>query len=292
MASIIGSPWLALYCKMRRMLKKRGVSRRRWACTLCRRRARWKCVRCLRSYYCSRECQNVDWHLQHKHLCYKPVRLAQSTMLYLPPVLYLLYPSLRDDARGTVVLYALVLPALFHLISSKIVGPVLSIVKAVFNKDFRGRMAELVTVVATVAGCILAKGIVSILFESSSSDRAVAVECKLGGKSHSGFRVAVWLASVLSNRTGRSISVEGGVFERCGRDLEVVAFGFALCVLLELATTILNKMVERRRRRRRDVAGEVGVLRRAAVFDDRNRRRLAGRAALMENRQGQHLHAD
>lgn len=76
-APIILSPILSSYCKLRRMLKKRGVSRRRWACSLCRRRARWKCVRCLRSYYCSRECQNVDWHLQHKHLCFKPQRMCE-----------------------------------------------------------------------------------------------------------------------------------------------------------------------------------------------------------------------
>ena len=59
---ILVSPLVALYCRARRTLKKRGVSRRRWACSLCRRRARWKCVRCLRSYYCSRQCQNVSWH--------------------------------------------------------------------------------------------------------------------------------------------------------------------------------------------------------------------------------------
>jgi len=71
-APVIVSPVVSLYCRARRMLKKRGVSRRRWACSLCRRRARWKCVRCLRSYYCSRQCQNVSWHIVHKHVCYKP----------------------------------------------------------------------------------------------------------------------------------------------------------------------------------------------------------------------------
>ena len=76
------SPLVALYCKARRTLKKRGVSRRRWACSLCRRRARWKCVRCLRSYYCSRQCQNVSWHIVHKHVCYKPERFWSSVVVY------------------------------------------------------------------------------------------------------------------------------------------------------------------------------------------------------------------
>ena len=76
------SPLVALYCRARRTLKKRGVSRRRWACSLCRRRARWKCVRCLRSYYCSRQCQNVSWHIVHKHVCYKPARFWWSVVVY------------------------------------------------------------------------------------------------------------------------------------------------------------------------------------------------------------------
>lgn len=79
---VLASPIVALYCKARRTLKKRGVSRRRWACSLCRRRARWKCVRCLRSYYCSRQCQNVSWHIVHKHVCYKPARFWSSVVVY------------------------------------------------------------------------------------------------------------------------------------------------------------------------------------------------------------------
>ena len=82
MAPVVISPIVALYCRARRMLKKRGVSRRRWACSLCGRRARWKCVRCLRSYYCSRQCQNVSWHIVHKHVCYKPARFIWSLLLY------------------------------------------------------------------------------------------------------------------------------------------------------------------------------------------------------------------
>ncbi|GMI39398.1 hypothetical protein TrCOL_g4493 [Triparma columacea] len=161
LAPVVGSPWLAMYCKMRRMLKKRGVSRRRWACTLCRRRARWKCVRCLRSYYCSRECQNVDWHLQHKHLCYKPSRLLQSCCLYLPPIIYLLLPSLKSHFRTTVLLLLVVLPLLFQGVSAMWVGPTANVVKILTDVDLRGRMAEFVTVLSTILLTILARSIMT-----------------------------------------------------------------------------------------------------------------------------------
>ena len=82
LAVLLLPPLLSLYCTARRFLKKRGVSRRRWSCTLCARRARWKCVRCLRSYYCSRDCQNADWHLLHRHLCFRPRKAAESSALY------------------------------------------------------------------------------------------------------------------------------------------------------------------------------------------------------------------
>ena len=41
--------------------------------------------------------QNVDWHLQHKHLCYKPARLFWSVALYFPPLAFALYPSFKKD---------------------------------------------------------------------------------------------------------------------------------------------------------------------------------------------------
>lgn len=96
---VLASPLVALYCKARRTLKKRGVSRRRWACSLCRRRARWKCVRCLRSYYCSRQCQNVSWHIVHKHVCYKPVRLWWSVVVYTLGTL-ILVPGIIKVSRS------------------------------------------------------------------------------------------------------------------------------------------------------------------------------------------------
>ena len=92
---ILVSPLVALYCRARRTLKKRGVSRRRWACSLCRRRARWKCVRCLRSYYCSRQCQNVSWHIVHKHVCYKPVRFWWSVVVYTV-LIFMAVPKLLE----------------------------------------------------------------------------------------------------------------------------------------------------------------------------------------------------
>ncbi|GMH76858.1 hypothetical protein TrST_g11417 [Triparma strigata] len=156
---IIGGPWLGAYCRMRRMLKKRGVSRRRWACTLCKRRARWKCVRCLRSYYCSRECQNVDWHLQHKHLCYKPARLFWSVALYFPPLAFALYPSFKKDFLQTLTLYTIILPLLFHLSSNNIIGPIAALVKQVFGRDLRGRMAEVTTIFLTYFVTLISKGI-------------------------------------------------------------------------------------------------------------------------------------
>ncbi|GMI14086.1 hypothetical protein TrLO_g453 [Triparma laevis f. longispina] len=156
---IIGGPWLGAYCRMRRMLKKRGVSRRRWACTLCKRRARWKCVRCLRSYYCSRECQNVDWHLQHKHLCYKPARLCWSMALYLPPLTFALYPAFKKDLLQTTLLYAIILPLLFHLSSNNVIGPIAALVKQIFGRDWRGRMAEVTTLVVTYFTTRIARGI-------------------------------------------------------------------------------------------------------------------------------------
>ena len=96
---VLISPLVALYCKARRTLKKRGVSRRRWACSLCRRRARWKCVRCLRSYYCSRQCQNVSWHIVHKHVCYKPGRFWWSVVVYALGILVAVPGILKVSER-------------------------------------------------------------------------------------------------------------------------------------------------------------------------------------------------
>lgn len=147
LAPVISSPIVALYCRARRTLKKRGVSRRRWACSLCRRRARWKCVRCLRSYYCSRQCQNVSWHIVHKHVCYKPVRFWQSVALYGLAIIYFIPDVLRYTLLYDVGLSFLWLS---FVITGVIGGGVATIMKKRVGVDIRGRVLELAVVLATL----------------------------------------------------------------------------------------------------------------------------------------------
>lgn len=146
-APIIVSPVVALYCRARRTLKKRGVSRRRWACSLCGRRARWKCVRCLRSYYCSRHCQNVSWHIVHKHVCYKPVRFWWSVLVYglavvwfIPGVLQ--YPMIYD--LGVTLLW------LSFLVMGVLGGGFATMMKRGLGVDIRGRILEFLVVTTTL----------------------------------------------------------------------------------------------------------------------------------------------
>lgn len=146
-APIVFSPIVALYCRARRTLKKRGVSRRRWACSLCGRRARWKCVRCLRSYYCSRHCQNVSWHIVHKHVCYKPVRFWWSVLVYGLAVIWfvpgvLQYPMVYD--LGVTLL------GLSFLVVGILGGGTATLMKKGFGVDIRGRLLELVVVAMTL----------------------------------------------------------------------------------------------------------------------------------------------
>uniref|UniRef100_A0A7S1UYD1 MYND-type domain-containing protein n=1 Tax=Grammatophora oceanica TaxID=210454 RepID=A0A7S1UYD1_9STRA len=146
LAPILMSPLVALYCRARRLLKKRGVSRRRWACSLCRRRARWKCVRCLRSYYCSRQCQNVSWHIVHKHVCYKPARFWWSFVIYGITILAAFPGMLRDP-----FLYDLALsfiPISFYVMAV-LGGGVATFLKKAAGLDLRGRFLELIVVLAT-----------------------------------------------------------------------------------------------------------------------------------------------
>ena len=146
MAPIIISPLVALYCRARRLLKKRGVSRRRWACSLCRRRARWKCVRCLRSYYCSRQCQNVSWHIVHKHVCYKPSRFWWSVVVYGSFMLFFIPGILKDP-----LLYDLAfsfIPPSFYIMAV-LGGGLATFLKKVGGIDLRGRTLELVVVLMT-----------------------------------------------------------------------------------------------------------------------------------------------
>lgn len=146
MAPILLSPMVALYCRARRLLKKRGVSRRRWACSLCRRRARWKCVRCLRSYYCSRQCQNVSWHIVHKHVCYKPSRFWWSVVVYSAILLFMIPGILKDP-----LLYDLALsfiPPSFYIMAV-LGGGLATFLKKTAGIDLRGRLLELVVVLCT-----------------------------------------------------------------------------------------------------------------------------------------------
>jgi len=146
LAPILLSPLVALYCRARRLLKKRGVSRRRWACSLCRRRARWKCVRCLRSYYCSRQCQNVSWHIVHKHVCYKPSRFWSSCVVYGILLLLVLPGVLKDPLLYDLALSAI--PPSFY--SMAILGGALATaVKRLAGWDMRGRVLEGVVLVCT-----------------------------------------------------------------------------------------------------------------------------------------------
>jgi len=164
LAPMIMSPIVALYCRARRMLKKRGVSRRRWSCSLCRRRARWKCVRCLRSYYCSRQCQNVSWHIVHKHLCYKPIRLIWSCVFYTLLTLVCI-PGILSHP----LLYGLgfaCIPICF-IIMGIIGGGLASSLKHVWKIDVRGRMLELGVVISTIRMSFICWGVIQGLFNHS-----------------------------------------------------------------------------------------------------------------------------
>ncbi|KAL7565639.1 hypothetical protein ACA910_018998 [Epithemia clementina (nom. ined.)] len=161
LAPVLMSPIVALYCRARRLLKKRGVARRRWACSLCRRRARWKCVRCLRSYYCSRHCQNVAWHIIHKHVCYKPVRLWWSTVVYGALCLITFPGILRDPLMYDLGL--LLMPFSFIVIGI-LAGGIATSLKKTFGLDLRGRMLELTVVLGTLWLTVVSWGLVQAFF--------------------------------------------------------------------------------------------------------------------------------
>lgn len=190
---VLVSPLVALYCRARRTLKKRGVSRRRWACSLCRRRARWKCVRCLRSYYCSRQCQNVSWHIVHKHVCYKPVRFWWSVAVYAVIIL-LTVPGIMevrlDPLRSLPVRCAIICSGSFvartplskrdqnfpvydamvtlvpiNFVALGIVaGGLASALKRATGADVRGRILEVVVVAQTALLTCVTSGLVQGFF--------------------------------------------------------------------------------------------------------------------------------
>mmetsp|Transcript_21288 Transcript_21288/g.46197 ORF Transcript_21288/g.46197 Transcript_21288/m.46197 type:complete len:930 (+) Transcript_21288:77-2866(+) len=162
---IVVSPLVALYCRARRTLKKRGVSRRRWACSLCRRRARWKCVRCLRSYYCSRQCQNVSWHIVHKHVCYKPVRFWWSVVVYTVG-LFMTVPGIVENFP---IYDAMITLLPINFIALGIVGGgIASALKRSSGIDIRGRILEVIVVVLTCLLTGVSSGLVRGYFGDAS----------------------------------------------------------------------------------------------------------------------------
>lgn len=164
-APVVMSPIVALYCRARRLLKKRGVARRRWACSLCRRRARWKCVRCLRSYYCSRQCQNVSWHIVHKHVCYKPSRWAWSLVVYGLLTLFLFPGILRDPLMYDLGLGFI--PVSFYIMAI-LGGGIATILKKGAAMDFRGRTLESMVMIATTWLVVISWGLVGAFFGDPS----------------------------------------------------------------------------------------------------------------------------
>jgi RING-variant domain len=163
LAPVFMSPIVALYCRARRLLKKRGVARRRWACSLCRRRARWKCVRCLRSYYCSRQCQNVSWHIIHKHVCYKPIRMWSSVVVYGSLTLVTIPGILRDPLMYDIGIC--IIPASF-VVMGILGGGFATVTKKWFGMDLRGRGMELAVVVGTIWFSVVSWGLVQGFFHA------------------------------------------------------------------------------------------------------------------------------
>ncbi len=165
MAPILMSPVVALYCRARRLLKKKGVARRRWACSLCRRRARWKCVRCLRSYYCSRQCQNVSWHIVHKHVCYKPSRWAWSVVFY-GIAAFLAFPGiLRDPLIYDLGLASI--PLSFYVMAI-LGGGIATTLKKSAGLDLRGRSFEMAVLLCTLGMFLVTWGLIGAFFGKPS----------------------------------------------------------------------------------------------------------------------------
>jgi len=286
-APVLMSPIVALYCRARRLLKKRGVARRRWACSLCRRRARWKCVRCLRSYYCSRQCQNVSWHIVHKHVCYKPSRFRWSVLVY-SALAVLLFPGILQDPF-MYELGFLSVPLAF-IISGFVGGAAAALTKKVTGVDTRGRLLEFAVLVATVCLSILFWGLIrgffgdpqacygvlgsyQITMEDLQSTRSIVqVFHTLVLKPLSAFYL--FLDGVVFQHGGllkRFLCVRSGVTEGCFKHLPhtnnqffleeegghqcagdlVVALTLLQAAGLSFILTTLNKHTERRQRRDR-----------------------------------------
>ncbi|KAL7527674.1 hypothetical protein ACHAXR_002075, partial [Thalassiosira sp. AJA248-18] len=212
---IVVSPLVALYCRARRTLKKRGVSRRRWACSLCRRRARWKCVRCLRSYYCSRQCQNVSWHIVHKHVCYKPVRFWWSVVVYTVGI-FMAVPGIVENFP---IYDAMVTLLPINFIALGIVfGGIASTLKRSSGIDIRGRILEVIVVVLTLLLTGVSSGLVrgyfgdvsqcwGVFASSSWSSTTAAGEEESVGPTYNGPFSPSFLNTVLINIPLRQIQL-------------------------------------------------------------------------------------
>jgi len=123
-------------------------------------------VRCLRSYYCSRQCQNVSWHIVHKHVCYKPSRFWSSCVVYGGLVLVVLPGVLRDPLLYDLALS--VIPPSFY--SMAVLGGALaSLVKRYGGMDIRGRVLEGCVLVATVWLTLTLWGLVWAFFGATDS---------------------------------------------------------------------------------------------------------------------------
>ena len=292
LAPILMSPIVALYCRARRLLKKRGVARRRWACSLCRRRARWKCVRCLRSYYCSRQCQNVSWHIVHKHVCYKPIRFWWSVVVYTAAALTLFPGIIRDP-----LLYELgflSIPASF-VVMGIIGGGIAVSTKKLAGVDLRGRLMELGVLICTLYFSFISWGLIKGFFGDSS-----ACYGAIGSLDVPASKVNRWAMLLLLRKTILQLAkvyylfldglpgklskwlpiekvmctknLQAGCFEhlpkanpdfflleeggeRCAADLMLIGYLYLIAGVTYVGTAVW-KHHERQRRRRRPVRGE------------------------------------
>jgi len=105
-------------------------------------------VRCLRSYYCSRQCQNVSWHIVHKHVCYKPARFGWSMVVYGGLMLWFI-PGISEYP----LLYDLGLSFLWLSFGCMGIlgGGVATALKRGLGLDIRGRTLEGIVVGFTIA---------------------------------------------------------------------------------------------------------------------------------------------
>merc|ERR1712238_436270 len=149
--------------------------------SLCRRRARWKCVRCLRSYYCSRQCQNVSWHIVHKHVCYKTSRWVWSVVVYGIATL-LAFPGILRDP----LMYDLgigFIPLSFYVMAI-LGGGIATALKKSIGVDLRGRTFEVIVIFLTVSLVVVSWGLLGAFFGDSSKCHGVFGSLQLSEGHH------------------------------------------------------------------------------------------------------------